>query len=138
MITPPKANWLLLPLQGRPPCLARTLLSDAAFTTGALVFLACGLRYGRQRHPGGAAAYRGAWLDAAGAQHLPWGFAPHYLGFAGVTSFLLPGAAMLLCAARGCGGLALRLLGGYQATFAVQMALETRLFHRGWRLKGCV
>lgn len=89
-----------------------------------------GLRYGKKRHPEGVAAYRGAWLDAAGNQRLPSGFAPHYLLFAFLASFATPVALMLLCLLLGHGTLAVRLLAGYQATFAVQMLLETKLFHR--------
>lgn len=114
------------------PSVADILISDAIYTAGAVTFLFCGLLYGRQRHPQSAPAYTGAWKDAAGRQRLPWGFAPAYLLFAFIVSFATPAAVMLWSFVQGCGMSSARLLLGYQLTFAVQMLLETKLFHRNF------
>lgn len=104
------------------------LLSDATFTAGAIAFLLAGLRYGLHWHPS-AAAYKGAWLDARGVPALPAGFA-RYLPVAGMITFLLPAAALLVLAASGRGAAGALVFGGYLLAFLPQALMETKLFNR--------
>ncbi|KAK9810328.1 hypothetical protein WJX72_008745 [[Myrmecia] bisecta] len=106
--------------------LGRLLLVDGIFAAAALAFLRSAEWYGRRRHPEGVLPYPGPWHVPGGPPRLPTAFAPWYLGFAALSAGGLPLAALVACAAQGCGTAAAVLMLPYLAVFGWQTHLEMR------------
>jgi hypothetical protein len=106
------------------------LATDSVFLLAAIIFLRLGVDYGRKEYPSAAAPYLGAWIQKNGSQKAPVGFAPFYLLFAFVVSFITPICVLLYVLTQPATNPARQLvfesLLPYLLVFVPQMLLETR------------